>query len=470
MKPDKPTDGNQVITEERLQPIIDHHFGDSVLIADLHRLSGGASRETWSFDVVEADGTRHELVLRRDPGAIGNSADRTTEYELLKAAAAGGVAVPTVQFLLPEDAKLGAGFIMDRIAGETIPRKILRDDEYQTARKELTKQFGTQAALIHKLDVGSLPVLPVLEPQEQLVQYRDLLDALGEPHPAFELGLRWLNDHLPQPVEHRLVHGDFRNGNLVVGPEGLRAVLDWELSHLGDPIEDLGWCCVRSWRFGVVDQPVGGFGTREQLIEAYTKAGGEKVDEERMFFWEVLGTLKWGVICEMQAFTHLSGRVRSVELATLGRRIAETEWDLLRTIAPDEIAMLEPTKPTPSTTGSLHDRPHAAELLEAVREFIERDVQSATDERLAFHARVAVNALSIVERELVLGASIDEPALQRLADLLGTTGSPAFLITALAQRIRAGDLGNSDDGAKKIVCDLVRAKLEVANPRYLEGP
>ncbi len=95
----------------------------------------------------------------------------------------------------------------------------------------------------------------------QLDQYRTLLDTFGEPHPAFELGLRWLADRVPDaPPEPELVHGDYRNGNFIVGPEGIRAVLDWELAHLGDCIEDLGWLCVKSWRFGVPDKLVGGFG------------------------------------------------------------------------------------------------------------------------------------------------------------------------------------------------------------------
>jgi aminoglycoside phosphotransferase (APT) family kinase protein len=151
-----------------------------------------------------------------------------------------------------------------------------------------------------------------------------------------ELGLRWLEDHLPETgaaAPPRLVHGDYRNGNFIVGPEGIRVVLDWELSHLGDPVEDLGWLCVKSWRFGNVDQRVGGFGTTDELLTAYAAAGGANVSPGHLRYWETFGTLKWGIICEMQCFAHLQGLVRSVELAALGRRIAETEWDLLELIA-----------------------------------------------------------------------------------------------------------------------------------------
>jgi aminoglycoside phosphotransferase (APT) family kinase protein len=219
---------------------------------------------------------------------------------------------------------------MDHIEGETIARRILRDDEYARARESLAAQCGTVAAAIHSTPLEQLPSLPVHDALTLLAQYRAVLDTTGEPHPAFELGLRWLEARLPPPPErHTLVHGDFRNGNFIVGSEGLRAVLDWELAHLGDPIEDLGWLCVKSWRFGNTDRLVGGFGDLDSLLDAYTGAGGRGADRDAVRFWLAFGTLKWGVICIMQAFTHLNGFVHSVELATLGRRVAEMEWDLL---------------------------------------------------------------------------------------------------------------------------------------------
>jgi aminoglycoside phosphotransferase (APT) family kinase protein len=326
----------RTLDADRLAAICTRHLGGSVTIDGLRRLSGGASRESWSFDAVSDGGTRQGLVLRRDPGSTVGSTDRSTEYRLLEAAAGAGVPVPTVRFLLEPDDDVGDGFVMDRIDGETIPRRLLRDDEYAPAREVIVGQLGTIAAQIHAVDVATLPKLARLGALEQIEQYRDLLDLMGEPHPAFELGLRWLEDHAgingaaPEP---RLVHGDYRNGNFIVGPEGIRSVLDWELSHLGDPVEDLGWLCVKSWRFGVLDQPAGGFGSAEALLEAYAAAGGGEVSREQLRYWETFGTLKWGVICEMQCYSHLQGLVRSVELAALGRRIAETEWDLLELIA-----------------------------------------------------------------------------------------------------------------------------------------
>ena len=125
------------------------------------------------------------------------------------------------------------------------------------------------------------------------------------------------------------LHGDFRHGNLLIGPDRVRGVLDWEISHLGDPMEDLGWICVNSWRFGEIDKPVGGFGSREELFEGYEAAGGDPVDPQRVRTWEVLGTLKWGIMCMTMYQIFASGGDPSVERAAIGRRSSETEIDLL---------------------------------------------------------------------------------------------------------------------------------------------
>jgi aminoglycoside phosphotransferase (APT) family kinase protein len=158
--------------------------------------------------------------------------------------------------------------------------------------------------------------------------YRNVMDELGEPHPVFEIAFRWLDAHRPAHARQTLVHGDFRLGNVLVGSQGLAAVLDWELAHVGDPMEDLGWLCVRAWRFGGA-HPVAGIGSYEQLFDAYESVSGVRPDFDAVRWWEVLGTLKWGIICINQATTHLRGISRSHELAAIGRRVCENEYDLI---------------------------------------------------------------------------------------------------------------------------------------------
>ncbi|MHB8467069.1 MAG: phosphotransferase family protein [Acidimicrobiales bacterium] len=313
----------------QLASVVGRALGDSgARIGDLIRLSGGASRETWAFNAIRSDGGVEPLILRRDHPGAGHG--MAVEARALRAAAAVDVPVPRVLFSSDDVGLLGSAFIvMERIEGETIARKILRDDAYASARPQMAAQCGLILARLHRIDPAAVGGLDEHDP---VAYYRDALDELGQPHPAFELALRWLDGRRPSSQGRTVVHGDFRNGNLIVGPDGVRAVLDWELVHTGDPLEDLGWLCVKAWRFGNVDLPVGGFGTYDQLIDAYQAESGLVVDREALRWWQVLGTLKWGVACITQVTAHTSGVVRSVELAAIGRRVCENEWDLMEMI------------------------------------------------------------------------------------------------------------------------------------------
>ncbi len=377
----------------------------TVTIEGLTRLSGGASRETWSFDAAGTGGSRTELVLRRDPpGRPGEPA------RVIRAARAAGLAVPEVLLSTDEPDLWGtAGLVMRRVAGETIARRILRDDAYRKARKVLVRQVGEFAAGLHALEVPGY--LPAPDP---LASLRAELAAVEQASPVFELALRTLEADRPPARPPAIVHGDLRLGNLIVGPDSLLAVIDWELVHAGNPAEDLGWFCAKAWRFGA-RAPAAGLGSREELLAAYRAAGGAEITLDELRWWEVFGTLRWGVICMTQAQAHLSGAHRSVELAAVGRRVCEQEWDLLLLLAPDAAAQAADRRPR--VTGAArpapapHGRPTASELLEAVREFLTGQVMPATTGQLAFHARVAANILAIVARELELGAIPPEAGL-----------------------------------------------------------
>ncbi|MBX3644048.1 MAG: phosphotransferase family protein [Rubrivivax sp.] len=307
-------------------------------IADLRRLSGGASQETWSFDLRLDDGSALPLILRRAPAGSAQRAEGNatlaTQAVLLGLVAAAGVPAPAVPWVLQPAEAMGEGFFMQRIAGETLGRRIVTEPALANARGRLARQCGQALARIHRIAPATLPPLRRAPPAEELAHYEAQYRSHGLRQPVFELALRWLKTHAPaQTADLRLVHGDFRNGNLIVGEDGLRAVLDWELAHLGDPMEDLGWLCVTSWRYGRLELPVGGFGTREELFAGYAEAGGQ-VDAERVHYWEVLGSLKWGVICQSMAHSYLSGAERNAERAAIGRRASEAEIDLLELLVP----------------------------------------------------------------------------------------------------------------------------------------
>jgi aminoglycoside phosphotransferase (APT) family kinase protein len=295
-------------------------------IDGLRRLSGGASRETWSF---AADGRR--LILRKDtPGSVGDGSGLAREAALLRSAASVDVPVPEVIAFGDGTDGIGAPYIvMNHIDGETIARRILRDDEYASARPIMARQCGEILANIHRMPLDAATGLADDDPLER---YTNVYRLFGQPHPTFELAFKFLRERRPETRRRTIVHGDFRNGNLIVGPEGVRAVIDWELTHVGDPIEDLGWLCANAWRFGGA-LPVGGFGTYDDLVAGYESVSGEQVDRDALNWWEAAANLSWGVICIAQANTHRSGAARSVELAAIGRRVCETEWDLLGNFA-----------------------------------------------------------------------------------------------------------------------------------------
>jgi aminoglycoside phosphotransferase (APT) family kinase protein len=298
----------------------------------LTRIPGGASRETW---LAESEAGR--WVLRRDPKGTVSLVPLADEFTLISRAAEVGVPVAEPIAFEPDDGRFGSpGMLMAHVAGTSVAPRVLRKPEFETARSALTPQLGEALARIHAVDPGSLDgVLPNPggDPAgAQIAEWERQLDEIGEPLPAVELGLRWLRANGPEPAEARLVHGDFRLGNFIVDENGLAAVIDWELAHLGDPAEDIGWLCIRSWRFGNDDRPVAGVGGLDDFVAAYQAAGGAPIEPERVRYWEAFGNVKWAVICARQAHDHLTGVRRSHELASLGRRICEPEFDLLRLV------------------------------------------------------------------------------------------------------------------------------------------
>ncbi len=412
----------------QLATALREHLGP-VAVEGLARLTGGASRETWAFDAVSAGGSRTELILRRDPpGRPSEPGAMSREARAIARARAAGLAVPEVLAWTDEPDRWGAaGLVMRRVPGENIARRILRDDAYRLARNVLAGQLGAFAAGLHAIEPpGDFPH------PDPVADLRSTLAGLGGYSPVFELALSALEADPPPARGPVTVHGDLRLGNLIIGHDSLRAVIDWELVHAGNPAEDLGWLCVKAWRFGAA-APAAGVGTREELLAAYRAAGGADIDPAELLWWELLGTLRWGVICMTQADAHLSGAHRSVELAAIGRRVCEQEWDLLLLLAPDDAAAAAARRPRPDgaprPAPAPHGRPTASELLDAVRQFLTEQVMPATAGHLAFHARVAANVLGIVARELELGPLPPQAGL----------------------------------------ADNVAARLAVANPRYFEA-
>jgi len=321
------TDDSEFVAE--LRDLLIDAFGATTVV-DLHRLSAGASRETWSFD-AKADGITHQLVLQRQRHGAVAGINAVAEAQLLRHARAEGIAAPEVIAAGLDHALLGSSFLVARrVPGESIPRRVLRDPEFEGARSRFVDDAAQQLAAIHRLDPthhhGSLRHVA-----DELELQRTLHESFADPHPVFDLVLRWLDLHRPVHRPDTVLHGDFRMGNLLFDSNGITAVLDWELAGIGQPGLDLGWLASRSWRFGGPGE-LAGIASVPEFLAAYGAAGGTPFDEHELQWWRALATLRWGNICRMMVEDHLSGRTRSVELATIGRRVAEVEYDLFMTV------------------------------------------------------------------------------------------------------------------------------------------
>lgn len=301
-------------------------------VEDAQRLSGGASMETWAFAVTGGEG-RREMILRRRSAPFDEATSRSTSLAteaalIAEAAKVGAPVAPLVRLCQPQDG-LGEAHITIRVPGEALGRKIVSDPKFETVRPQLARQCGQVVAQIHSMRGEGVPLKSADAPAE-LERYEAVYRSSGAERPILELALQHLKKNPPPPMDPVLLHGDFRNGNIMFDPElGVAAVLDWELSHWGDPAEDLSWICVNSWRFGRADKPVGGFGEYRDLLDGYAQAGGVEVPLSRVLYWQALGSLKWGIMCLMMYASYASGTERSVERPMIGRRVSETEIDLV---------------------------------------------------------------------------------------------------------------------------------------------
>ncbi|MGR8946664.1 MAG: phosphotransferase family protein [Gammaproteobacteria bacterium] len=319
------------LLEQRMQ----RSFGAGVSIDNVDFPTLGGSNRTIIFDLNDGSTTRR-LVSRQETYTLGSTPFLPPEiqFKILELAFAAGLAVPEpiVEFV-PEDG-LGRGHVIGFERGETLPKRILHDDEFADARRLFPQQAGQFLAKLHDIAVDKADFLAAMPDSiDPLNAQRERYDYYGEPHPALEYAFRWLEDNRPIGSKRCLVHGDFRIGNILMTDQGINAVLDWECAYLGDPMADFGWLTTPAWRFGNLHKPAGGIAGTEGLYAAYENAGGQKVDEASVHWWRVFGSLRWAVINIMQLHGHLHGGRRSPAFAACGRNTALIEYDLLLLLA-----------------------------------------------------------------------------------------------------------------------------------------
>ena len=299
-------------------------------IKNLVPLTGGASADI--NRIIFED--NKEFIVRRS--VVKDKAvmaiPKNMEAKIQKIVKEYGAPVPEIIMEFSEGVEIGEGYVMQSVGGETIPRKILRDDSYKNIRNKLPYEIGKSLAQIHKTRLEKLQDLEKITFSESLEKLFIIYESFDQPQPVFDLAFKWLENQKILDYEEVLVHGDYRFGNFIISEKKLESIIDWELAHIGNPMEDLGWLCVRSWRFGNVNKRAAGLGDVDELIAGYEANSEIKIDKSQLDIWQLYGSLKWGIICMVQTFAHLSGAVKSLEKAAIGRRVSETEFDLMNMI------------------------------------------------------------------------------------------------------------------------------------------
>ena len=457
-----------MIDTTRLEAVLKRLPGFEALVA-CERLSAGASRETYKL-TARINGAERLLALRRAPSddrsVVGRGPSLAEEARLFAAARAAGVPGPEVFMTLAPEDDLGAGIVMEWIAGETLGAKIARAPEFAATRKMLARQCGEILARLHMTDVeasGLGQILDTFDAEHTVRKTHAAYLELETPQPMIDFTAMWLLQNLPKDQRSTLVHSDFRNGNFIVQPDkGIVAVLDWELAHIGDPMRDLGWLATRSWRFGVPDKPVGGFGDIDDLVAGYEAVSGRRVDRDAIRFWEVFGSFWWSVSTLSMGQSFRDGSEASVERPAIGRRSSECQIDCVNLIIPGPARKPRPALHTLSTT----ELPRTDELLRGVRDFLRKEASEELKGRNLFLARVAANALDIAMRELELGADAAAWEQRQLATLLGRPDDVSELRAALCKLIRAGDIALGDKDLQAYLRDSVTAQVLIDQPNY----
>lgn len=396
--------------------------GVELPIEHLGRLSGGANMESWSFDWGGGG-----YVLRRAPSSEmmeGRPFGHDVEAAIVRAARKAGVSAPEIVGELVTSDGLGSGYVMRRVEADVSPARILGDPP-----ASLVGDIARELARIHTISPAEFSHLPSADAATMVADLKTRFWGYGGDRPVLALAIKWLEDHLPEPAPTVFLHGDFRMGNLMADANGLAAVLDWELCHLGDRHQDLAFGCINSWRFGHIDRPAFGAGDLPGFWAAYEAESGVAVDPARFRFWLVYSTLWWGLCCLQMADIWRTGLDKTLERAVIGRRVSETEVDLLMLLEEDapETQRLPIRLDSPAESRR-QGEPSAVEMIEALSDWLEKDIKPRAEGRDRFMAAVALNALGMLQRDAADPSVIhDKPLADDLLAGRQTLGTPGLL-------------------------------------------
>jgi aminoglycoside phosphotransferase (APT) family kinase protein len=457
--------------EQKLEQVYRQSFDETdfgfVSLVSVERLSGGASQETYRI-TVETQLGNVVHAMRRAAGGIQSEPvvghpGLEAEALLIQSAKRSGVPEPEIYYVLKPSDDLGSGFIMEWLEGEALGARITRGEAYAGLRESLAYECGKIMAQVHQIDLdqtGLRQKLDEVSPRDFVEQTWERYKLFDTPHPMIDYTAVWLMDNLPESYTPALVHNDFRNGNFMVSESEIVAVLDWELAHIGDPMRDLGWICVNSWRFGGA-KPVGGFGDYEDLFKGYEEVSGQKVDPKAVKFWEVFGSFWWAVGCLGMAEHYRNGPDKTVERPAIGRRSSECQIDCVNLLIPGAVELI-----TPDSGSNDLDMPRVDELLTSVRDFLRADVMAETTGRVNFLARVSSNSLDIALREWQLGAKAKQAELARLQAFTGEQTDLGSLRWKLVHALRDGSQSLHDEALQHHLRQTAVNQIAIDQPKY----
>ncbi|MCH1550642.1 MAG: phosphotransferase family protein [Pseudomonadales bacterium] len=454
--------------ETKVAAMLARALPDYQALRKVERLSGGASQETYRIEVNTTSGEK-VMAMRRAPG--GATVDPTpghpgldVEALLMQSARAVGVPEPEVFHIFDKQDDLGDGFLMEWLDGIALGAKVVRAPELENIRPQLAYLCGQVLAKIHAIDLhdtGLDQKLDLISPADYVEQTWARYRLFNTPQPMIDYAARWLKANAPEDFSPALVHNDFRNGNVMFSPEGVVAVLDWEVAHIGDPMRDLGWICTNSWRFGRSDLPVGGFGSYEDLFAGYENISGEAVDRQRVKYWEVFGSFWWAIGALGMAEHYRTGPDQSVERPAIGRRSSECQIDCVNLLMPGPVSLVDPDSNSIDS-----DMPRADELLVSVRDFLREEVMTETSGRTHFLARVAGNSLDIVLRDFQVGPSARAAEHSRLQALFSADEDLDTLRWRLVYGLRDESIALDTPGLSEHLRATVANQVAIDQPKY----
>ena len=455
--------------ETSLTKILKRQISDFRKLLEINRLTSGASRITFEV-LILCTGKKKRLALRLNPtdentdGLMSQRISPSTEAMVMKQARSAGVAAPKIVYILRQSDNLGEGYLMEWMNGESIGSRIVKGIEFKSIRPTLAAQCGHILAQIHAIDISSSGlenVLETIDPKDFVLRQYAIYQSLQIKRPMIDYVARWLLNNLPLTRPLCLVHNDFRNGNLLIDKEkGITGVLDWEIAHIGNPVRDIGWLCTKSWRFGVPEKEVGGFGSIDDLLSAYLEAGGSEIEATEIRFWKVFGSFWWAIACMLMEQSYANGNDKSLERPVIGRRVSESEVDCANILMPGRIYLGSALR---KKAAEQNDDPV---LLSSVRDFLTNEVAESLDGRTRFLAKVAANSLSIAIRERKHGSEFEKNEKTRLESLLGETDQLSNLRTKLASAISENQISLENEQLKTHLRETAFCQILIDQPSY----